>query len=140
MVVAPQLRRTQGRLFDNGAAICTCGRRVRGGRIGPCAPKREAVRGARERSGRRHEARRPIRGRVSRAMLLRSAAALLALSIGATSWGTARPSPAPREEPFTTSEQCAVCHTPAPGANAMHSRLGDDVSPYGTWQGTMMAN
>ncbi|HEX6813420.1 MAG TPA: multiheme c-type cytochrome [Planctomycetota bacterium] len=62
------------------------------------------------------------------------------MSIGVTSWGTAGQSPVPRDDPFTTSEQCAVCHTPAPGANAMHSRLGDDVSPYGTWQGTMMAN
>jgi len=41
---------------------------------------------------------------------------------------------------FTTSEQCAVCHSVAPGANAMRSATGDDVSPYGLWQGTMMAN
>jgi hypothetical protein len=43
-------------------------------------------------------------------------------------------------EPFTTSEQCAICHYVAPGASAMRSRTGDDTSPYGTWQGTMMAN
>ncbi len=41
---------------------------------------------------------------------------------------------------FTTSEQCAVCHTTAPAANAMKSATGDDVSPYALWQGTMMAN
>jgi len=41
---------------------------------------------------------------------------------------------------FTTSEQCAVCHSIAPGAHAMRSALGDDVSPHGLWQGTMMAN
>ncbi len=45
-----------------------------------------------------------------------------------------------RDDFFTTSEQCAVCHTPAPGATAMTGRLGGDISPYGTWQGTMMAN
>lgn len=43
-------------------------------------------------------------------------------------------------EHFTSSEQCAVCHTPAPGATAMKSETGDDISPYGLWQGTMMAN
>lgn len=44
------------------------------------------------------------------------------------------------QDRFTTSEQCAVCHLTAPGASAMHSRTGDDVSPYALWQGTMMAN
>ncbi|MCA8976983.1 MAG: hypothetical protein KDC98_19825 [Planctomycetes bacterium] len=43
-------------------------------------------------------------------------------------------------EHFTSSEQCAVCHTPAPAATAMRSEIGDDISPYGLWQGTMMAN
>lgn len=41
---------------------------------------------------------------------------------------------------FTSSEQCAVCHSGAPGAHAMRSATGEDVSPYGLWQGTMMAN
>ena len=45
-----------------------------------------------------------------------------------------------RDEFFTTSERCAVCHTTAPGATAMTSATGDDISPYGLWQGTMMAN
>ncbi|MBK8096549.1 MAG: hypothetical protein IPK26_05540 [Planctomycetes bacterium] len=54
------------------------------------------------------------------------------------------PAPSPghghRDEPFTSSTQCGVCHAIAPGANAMRSATGDDVSPYGLWQGTMMAN
>lgn len=45
-----------------------------------------------------------------------------------------------REETFTSSERCAVCHATAPGAQAMLSAAGDDISPYGTWQSTMMAN
>lgn len=45
-----------------------------------------------------------------------------------------------RLELFTSSEQCGVCHTPAPGAKAMLDANGGDVSPYGTWQSTMMAN
>jgi len=45
-----------------------------------------------------------------------------------------------QDERFTSSEQCAVCHSPAPGATAMWSDSGDDISPYGLWQATMMAN
>jgi cytochrome c2 len=41
---------------------------------------------------------------------------------------------------FTTSEQCGVCHTVAPGATAMKDAAGDDVSPFGLWQATMMGN
>lgn len=44
------------------------------------------------------------------------------------------------EDVFTSSERCGVCHTTAPAANAMRNALGDDVSPYTLWQGTMMAN
>lgn len=47
----------------------------------------------------------------------------------------------PHRDPlFTTSDACAVCHIAAPGADAM--KVGDevDVSPYFTWQATMMAN
>ncbi|MFM1872073.1 MAG: hypothetical protein RL398_1495 [Planctomycetota bacterium] len=44
------------------------------------------------------------------------------------------------EDFFTSSEQCGVCHTVAPAANAMRNATGDDVSPYSLWQGTMMAN
>lgn len=44
------------------------------------------------------------------------------------------------DDAFTTSEQCGVCHTTAAGAKAMLDAEGEDVSPYGTWQATMMAN
>jgi len=44
------------------------------------------------------------------------------------------------QDQFTTSEQCGVCHLSAPGATAMLGPNGEDVSPYYTWQATMMAN
>jgi hypothetical protein len=44
------------------------------------------------------------------------------------------------DELFTTSEQCGVCHLTAVGARAMRDAEGEDVSPYATWQATMMAN
>lgn len=58
------------------------------------------------------------------------------------------PGPAPAEAPrdphrdplFTTSDACAVCHIAAPGASAMKDADEEDVSPYYTWQATMMAN
>jgi len=46
----------------------------------------------------------------------------------------------PHDDYFTTSEQCAICHNGAPGAKAMRDQNDVDVSPYLTWQGTMMAN
>ena len=45
-----------------------------------------------------------------------------------------------RDKHFTTSEACAVCHIAAPGATAMKDKQGEDISPYFTWQATMMAN
>ena len=45
-----------------------------------------------------------------------------------------------RDKHFTISTACAVCHIAAPGATAMTSNDGEDVSPYYTWQATMMAN
>lgn len=45
-----------------------------------------------------------------------------------------------RAKHFTTSEACALCHLAAPGATAMKDKDGEDVSPYYTWQATMMAN
>lgn len=45
-----------------------------------------------------------------------------------------------RDEHFTTSEACGVCHIAAPGATAMKNKAGEDKSPYYTWQATMMAN
>jgi len=41
---------------------------------------------------------------------------------------------------FATADGCARCHSAAPHANAMRSPLGEDVSPHGLWQATVMAN
>jgi len=74
-------------------------------------------------------------------MLLRSTTTLATLSIAVCTWfGEPFAERPARADIFTTSEQCAVCHSVSPGANAMRTRTGDDVSPYGLWQGTMMAN
>ena len=52
-----------------------------------------------------------------------------------------RPTRDPHRDPlFTTSDACAVCHIAAPGASAMKDADEEDVSPYYTWQATMMAN
>lgn len=58
------------------------------------------------------------------------------------SWPASAASRGPQDphEHFTSSEVCANCHSAAPGANAMRSATGEDVSPYALWQGTMMAN
>jgi len=45
-----------------------------------------------------------------------------------------------RDEHFMTSEACGVCHISAPGATAMKNQADEDISPYYTWQATMMAN
>ncbi len=76
---------------------------------------------------------------------------VLFLAAASVAFCSAMPQPAPTrtnvpaghpdpEDFFTSSEQCGVCHTTAPAANAMRTATGDDVSPYGLWQGTMMAN
>jgi len=41
---------------------------------------------------------------------------------------------------FVTSDACALCHSAVPTARALWNASGDDVSPYGTWHATMMAN
>ncbi len=41
---------------------------------------------------------------------------------------------------FRVGADCARCHSVAPTASAMRSQTGDDVSPHGLWQATMMAN
>lgn len=41
---------------------------------------------------------------------------------------------------FATANGCAMCHSQSPNAVAMTSATGDDVSPHGLWQATMMAN
>ena len=51
----------------------------------------------------------------------------------------AGPSDPHRDPLFTTADSCAVCHIAAPGASAMKRGDDEDVSPYFTWQATMMA-
>lgn len=41
---------------------------------------------------------------------------------------------------FATANGCAMCHSHSKHAIAMTSSTGDDVSPHGLWQATMMAN
>jgi hypothetical protein len=48
--------------------------------------------------------------------------------------------PAASNEVFATSEGCSMCHSPAATATAMQTATGDDASPFGLWQATMMAN
>lgn len=55
-------------------------------------------------------------------------------------WGRGRFRPEASNVLFATGDGCALCHSAAPRATAMRTRTGDDASPYGTWQATMMAN
>lgn len=48
--------------------------------------------------------------------------------------------PTASNEVFATGNGCAMCHAAADTASAMRSPTGDDVSPHGLWQATMMAN
>lgn len=48
--------------------------------------------------------------------------------------------PSGRNEAFATGDGCAMCHSAAATASAMQSATGDDVSPHGLWQGSVMAN
>jgi hypothetical protein len=41
---------------------------------------------------------------------------------------------------FASAETCAVCHSAAPGAEAMRTRDGADVSPHRLWSATPMAH
>jgi hypothetical protein len=41
---------------------------------------------------------------------------------------------------FATGDGCAMCHSLSDKASAMRSRTGDDISPHGLWQASMMAN
>jgi hypothetical protein len=52
--------------------------------------------------------------------------------------GPVRPTAA--NEVFATGDGCSMCHSTAPGARAMRTATGDDVSPYGLWQASLMAN
>ena len=48
--------------------------------------------------------------------------------------------PSGRNEVFATGDGCAMCHSVAATAMAMRDATGDDVSPHGLWQGSVMAN
>ncbi|MEZ6016257.1 MAG: multiheme c-type cytochrome [Planctomycetota bacterium] len=48
--------------------------------------------------------------------------------------------PLASNEVFATGNGCSMCHSAADTAFAMRSPTGDDVSPHGLWQATMMAN
>lgn len=48
--------------------------------------------------------------------------------------------PEAANEAFATANGCSMCHSHSDRAAAMTSASGDDVSPYGLWQATMMAN
>lgn len=53
----------------------------------------------------------------------------------------ARPDPAPQRDPaFAAGALCARCHSASPGASALRSATGDDISPHGLWKATLMAN
>jgi len=70
-------------------------------------------------------------------------AALAAIAVCSTMQRDGSDAVDPHRDPlFTTSEACAVCHIAAPGSTAMKLKNEDedDVSPYYTWQATMMAN
>ncbi len=52
--------------------------------------------------------------------------------------GPVRPTAA--NEVFATGNGCSMCHSAAPAATAMRSPTGDDISPHGLWQASLMAN
>ena len=57
-----------------------------------------------------------------------------------TRWGRGRFQPQKTNHAFATADGCALCHSTHWRATANLSPTGDDVSPYGLWRGTMMAN
>ena len=81
--------------------------------------------------------------RVLRISLLVLTAAVVALSAewkdGAW-WGRGRFRPEKTNHAFATADGCALCHSASEKATANWSATGQDISPYGLWQGTMMAN
>lgn len=48
--------------------------------------------------------------------------------------------PAGRNDVFATGDGCSMCHSNAASATAMRTPTGEDVSPHGLWQGSVMAN
>ncbi len=55
-------------------------------------------------------------------------------------WGRGRFQPKGANVLFASADGCALCHSASPNATALWSNTGDDVSPHGLWQGTMMAH
>lgn len=55
-------------------------------------------------------------------------------------WGPGPVQPSGGNAHFVTGDGCAMCHSASPNATAVRSPTGDDVSPHGLWQATMMAN
>ncbi|MHC4937585.1 MAG: multiheme c-type cytochrome [Planctomycetota bacterium] len=55
-------------------------------------------------------------------------------------WGCGRFRPQATNHAFATADGCALCHSTHWRATANLSATGEDISPYGLWQGTMMAN
>jgi hypothetical protein len=41
---------------------------------------------------------------------------------------------------FATADGCALCHNAATRSQALRNAAGEDISPYTTWQSTMMAS
>lgn len=55
-------------------------------------------------------------------------------------WGRMGMRPAKSNNAFATADGCAICHFASDRATANWSATGEDISPYGMWRGTMMAN
>jgi len=55
-------------------------------------------------------------------------------------WGRGRFRPEKTNNAFATADGCALCHSASERATANWSATGEDVSPFGLWRGTMMAN
>lgn len=55
-------------------------------------------------------------------------------------WGRGNFQPKSANSVFATGDGCSLCHSASPTAGALWSSTGEDVSPHGLWQATMMAN
>lgn len=56
------------------------------------------------------------------------------------SWGRGNFQPSAANSVFATADGCSLCHSSSPRAAALWSATGEDVSPYATWRGSMMAH
>jgi hypothetical protein len=55
-------------------------------------------------------------------------------------WGGGSFQPRAANTVFATGDGCSLCHSASANAGALWSSTGEDVSPHGLWQATMMAN